>query len=80
MHIDRTRLDALPTQAPNAQQQFVALDACAAYSTVTDEQAYPDNDDWHYDSAGYLAMGVDFADLAAGLVETCATPSDQASM
>lgn len=44
-----------------AQRRFVDKDSCAAYSTITDEQSYPADDDWHYDSPAYLAMGIDFA-------------------
>ncbi|MEM9334194.1 MAG: sialate O-acetylesterase [Pseudomonadota bacterium] len=57
-----------------AQRRFVASDRCAAYSTITDQQAYPPDDAWHYESAAYLAMGLDFARLMKRLDVECASP------
>ncbi len=56
-----------------AQQNFVNDDACAAYVTVTDEIKHSD-DAWHYDSDGYIRMGMAFAEAVKGLEETCASP------
>lgn len=57
-----------------AQRRFVEKDSCAAYSTVTDGQAYPEDDNWHYDSPAYLAMGVDFARQLEALDGQCGRP------
>lgn len=54
-----------------AQQRFAETDACAAFSTITDELAYPADDPWHYNSLGYLLMGADFADHLQVLAERC---------
>ncbi len=54
-----------------AQQRFAEKDACAAFSTVTDELDYPADDPWHYTSLGYLFMGADFADQLAVLATDC---------
>ena len=63
-----------------AQRRFVEKDSCAAYSTVTDDLNYPADDDWHYDSPAFLAMGVDFARQLQGLDGKCRreVSSDQA--
>lgn len=42
-----------------AQASFVANDAAAALVTSTDNYNYSDN--WHYDSAGYIDLGKNFA-------------------
>ncbi len=60
-----------------AQRRFVEKDSCAAYSTVTDDQSYPEDDDWHYDSPAYLAMGVDFARHLKGLDGQCLKPVEE---
>ncbi len=57
-----------------AQRRFVEKDSWAAYSTVTDGQPYPEDDDWHYESQAYLAMGVDFARQLNGLDGQCLRP------
>ena len=43
-----------------AQQEFVEKDSNAALVTSTDK--YGKSDQWHYDTAGYLDLGVQFAD------------------
>lgn len=43
-----------------AQENFVRKDGRAALVTATDEYRYSDT--WHYDSAGYLDLGLKFAD------------------
>lgn len=47
-----------------AQADFVKADRNAALVTSTDE--YGKSDKWHYDSAGYLDLGVKFAEAMAG--------------
>lgn len=59
-----------------AQQQFVATDACAAYSTVTDGQEYPESDNWHYVSSAYVDMGIDYADALVELESACKGQED----
>ncbi len=54
-----------------AQLDFADKDACATVVTVTDELSYPSDDDWHYDSAGYVRLGIAFADAASELSSTC---------
>ncbi len=51
----------------DAQTEFVRNDARAALVTATDEYGYSDN--WHYDSAGYLDLGVKFADAYLRILE-----------
>jgi hypothetical protein len=43
-----------------AQMAFVAKDGFAAIVTSTDRYGYSDT--WHYDSAGYLDLGIQFAE------------------
>ena len=43
-----------------AQADFCTKDACAALVTSTDGYGYSDK--WHYDTAGYIDLGVHFAD------------------
>lgn len=43
-----------------AQMAFAKNDAAAAVVTTTDKYGY--SDPWHYDSAGYLDLGVQFAE------------------
>ncbi len=43
-----------------AQADFVAKDENAALVTSTDNYGY--SDPWHYDSAGYIDLGKQFAD------------------
>lgn len=47
-----------------AQAAFVESDANAALVTTTDK--YGNSDPWHYDTAGYLDLGKQFADAVAG--------------
>ncbi|OYP36869.1 hypothetical protein CGZ80_07075 [Rhodopirellula sp. MGV] len=46
-------------QLRQQQQQFVDADACAELVTSTDQYEY--SDPWHYDSAGYVDLGKEFA-------------------
>jgi lysophospholipase L1-like esterase len=48
-----------------AQASFVARDGHAALVTSTDDYAYSDR--WHYDSAGYIDLGRQFATAVHGL-------------
>ncbi len=53
-----------------AQEAWVAQDACASY--VREIETYTHSDDaWHYDSEGYLRMGVAFADAVTELEARC---------
>ena len=49
----------------NAQASFVKKDAAAALVTSTDNYDYSDK--WHYDSAGYIDLGRQFADAVRGI-------------
>lgn len=48
-----------------AQAAFVAQDTAAAIVTSTDQYGYSDK--WHYDSAGYIDLGHQFAEQMAAL-------------
>lgn len=53
-----------------AQARWVEQDSCAAY--VTEIERYNHSDDaWHYDSQGYLDMGVAFAEAVSALETEC---------
>lgn len=54
-----------------AQQRFVESDSCAALVTETATFAYPATDAWHYDSDGYVKMGIAFADAVVALEARC---------
>ncbi|MEO0575556.1 MAG: sialate O-acetylesterase [Pseudomonadota bacterium] len=54
-----------------AQQRYTSNDSCAALVTVTNEFEYPDSDDWHYSSDGYIRLGTAFADAVAALEASC---------
>lgn len=54
-----------------AQQMFVEQDVCAAYMTQSDSYGYNPKDAWHYNSAGYVNMGNDFATVYAKLLKRC---------
>jgi len=47
------------------QAAFVEKDACAALVTTTDNYGYSDR--WHYDTAGYIDLGRQFAEAMARL-------------
>jgi len=48
-----------------AQADFCAKDACAALVTSTDKYSYSDT--WHYDTAGYIDLGRQFAEALHAL-------------
>ncbi len=48
-----------------AQADFCRKDACAALVTSTDGYGYSDK--WHYDTAGYIDLGIRFADALHNL-------------
>ena len=48
-----------------AQAEYVKADAAAALVTTTDQYGY--SDPWHYDSAGYIDLGCQFANAIADL-------------
>ncbi len=50
-----------------AQANFCRKDACAALVTSTDGYGYSDK--WHYDTAGYIDLGVHFADALYKLAQ-----------
>ena len=50
-----------------AQEAFAELDACAAISRATEDNSYPSDDEWHYDTDGYIRMGIDFAHQLSSL-------------
>ncbi|UCD48555.1 MAG: hypothetical protein JSW27_13590 [Phycisphaerales bacterium] len=50
-----------------AQADFCAKDACAALVTSTDKYGYSDK--WHYDTAGYIDLGIQFAEALHALQE-----------
>jgi hypothetical protein len=54
-----------------AQQRFVEKDSCAVLVTETETYGYPENDAWHYDSDGYVNMGIAFADAVVALEARC---------
>lgn len=49
------------------QAEFVEKDGAAALVTSTDN--YKNSDKWHYDTAGYIDLGNQFADALAGLMK-----------
>ena len=51
----------------DAQAAFTRKDVSAALVTTTDGYSYSDN--WHYDTAGYIDLGKQFADALARLRE-----------
>ena len=53
-----------------AQNTFVEKDPCAFYVTETDSYTFS-SDAWHYDSDGYIQMGVAFAKAIALLEHSC---------
>ena len=53
------------------QQAFVDADCCAAIVTSTDRYGYSDR--WHYDSAGFLDLGREFAAAMLKLESATAT-------
>lgn len=54
------------TTVREQQAAFVENDAAAALVTSTDDYGY--SDPWHYDSAGYLDLGQQFAEAMAKLI------------
>jgi hypothetical protein len=48
-----------------AEANFCAKDACAALVTSTDKYGYSDK--WHYDTAGYIDLGAQFAEALHAL-------------
>ena len=50
-----------------AEADFCAKDACAALVTSTDKYGYSDK--WHYDTAGYIDLGKQFAEALHALAQ-----------
>ena len=66
---DGTVMDYIET-VQQAQQNFVESDVCAAYVTVTDDLTFS-SDAWHYDTDGFVQMGIAFAKAMSKLESTC---------
>lgn len=69
MSDDGSVMDYIET-VQDAQRDFVASDACAAYVTVTDDLGYLE-DGWHYDTDGYVRLGTAFAEAMLTLENDC---------
>lgn len=54
-----------------AQVRYTESDPCAVLVTETNELNYPEEDAWHYDSDGYLQMGIAFADAFSRIDSAC---------
>jgi len=67
--------DGKPTQpfieiVQSAQKEFTNMDKCASY--VTEIESYEFSDDaWHYDSDGFIRMGIAFAKAVKKLESEC---------
>jgi len=70
MSEDGSVMDYIGT-VQDAQRDFVDSDECATYVTVTDDLSYLD-DGWHYDTDGFVRLGVAFAEAMSTLEQTCA--------
>ncbi|MEM6785160.1 MAG: sialate O-acetylesterase, partial [Bacteroidota bacterium] len=66
---DGTVMDFIGT-VQAAQQDIVASDPCASFVTATDSLGYLD-DGWHYDTEGFVRMGVAFAEAMSALEQEC---------
>ena len=66
---DGSVMDYIET-VQQAQQDFAATDACAAYVTVTDDLAHS-SDAWHYDTDGFVRLGTAFAEAMQDLEQKC---------
>jgi hypothetical protein len=71
---DGSVMDHIET-VQQAQARFTETDRCARLVTITDNLAYPSNDAWHYDTEGYLRLGVAFAAAVLELQRNC-LPAD----
>lgn len=69
MSADGSVMDYIQT-VQRAQEDFVTNDDCAAYVTVTDELTYLD-DGWHYDTDGFIRLGIAFGEAMATLEKDC---------
>jgi hypothetical protein len=66
---DGSVMDFIET-VQKAQQDFVSTDDCAAYVTVTDNLGYL-NDGIHYDTDGFIRLGIAFAEAMSELEQDC---------
>jgi hypothetical protein len=73
MSEDGTVMDYIDT-VQDAQADFVRHDPCAALVTVTEDLGYLD-DGWHYDTDGFVRLGIAFAEAMRELELKCA-PTD----
>ncbi len=69
MDADGAMMDYIAT-VHEAQREFAETDACAIWVTAIDELTHSD-DAWHYDTAGYLRMGTEFAVAMTELERRC---------
>ncbi len=69
MSDDGSVMDFIET-VQKAQRDFVSSDSCAAYVTVTDNLGYLD-DGWHYNTEGFIRLGVAFAETMSELERVC---------
>ena len=75
MSEDGTVMDFIVT-VQEAQQDFVSDDPCAFFVTATDSLEYLD-DGWHYDTEGFVRLGVAFADAMNTLEQECGHDADE---
>lgn len=69
MSDDGTVMDFINT-VQEAQQDFVSHDPCATFVKVTDSFGYLE-DGWHYNTDGFVRLGVAFADAMIALEQQC---------
>ena len=67
--------DGKPTQpfieiVHSAQKKFTDMDGCASYVTEIDSYEFSD-DAWHYDTDGFIRMGIAFAKAVKKLESEC---------
>tara|TARA_Y100000591_G_scaffold77737_1_gene64890 strand:+ start:1820 stop:2107 length:288 start_codon:yes stop_codon:yes gene_type:complete len=70
MTIDKGPTQPYMSTVHTAQNTFVEEDPCAFYVTETDSYTFS-SDAWHYDSDGYIKMGIAFAKAFYSLSEFC---------
>ncbi len=69
MEEDGSVMDYIET-VQRAQQDFATSDSCAAYVTVTDDLTHS-SDAWHYDTDGFVRLGIAFAEAMQELEQKC---------
>ena len=53
----------------SAQKKYTGEDDCATY--VIDIESYNFSDPWHYDTEGFISMGIAFANAVEQLEKEC---------